>query len=30
MDPKEMQANIERIKGMLIPWQTAIVNPKEA
>jgi len=25
-----MQANIERIKGMLIPWQTAIANPAEA
>jgi hypothetical protein len=30
MDPKEMQANIERIKGMLIPWQTAIANPARA
>ena len=30
MDPKEMQANIERIKGMLIPWQMAIANPAVA
>jgi hypothetical protein len=30
MDPKEMQASIERINGMLIPWQTAIANPAAA
>ena len=27
MDPKEMQAAVERIKGLLIPWQAAIANP---
>jgi hypothetical protein len=30
MDPQEQQAGIERIKGMLLPWQAAITNPASA
>jgi hypothetical protein len=27
MDAKELQANMERIQGMLQPWQAAISSP---
>jgi hypothetical protein len=30
MEPLELQAHIERIQGMLIPWQAAIANPVDA
>lgn len=30
MEAKELQANLERIKRMLIPWQTAIASPAAA
>jgi hypothetical protein len=30
MNPQEQQAGIERIKGMLLPWQAAIANPAGA